>query len=38
MSTVSQDANFSTPASTAGKGMRALVSYWLLTTFIVFFN
>lgn len=38
MSNVSQGANFSTPASAAGKVMRALVSYWSLTTFIIFFN
>lgn len=38
MSNVSQGANFSTPASTAGKVMRALVSYWSLTTFIILFS
>lgn len=38
MSNVSQGANFSTPASIAGKVMRVLVSYWSLTTFIIFFN
>lgn len=38
MSNVSQGANFSAPASIAGKVMRVLVSYWSLTTFIIFFN
>lgn len=38
MSNVSQGTNFSTPASAAGKVMRVLVSYWSLTTFIIFSN
>lgn len=36
MSNVSHGANFSTPASAARKVMRTLVSYWSLTTFIIF--
>lgn len=38
MSNVSQGANFSTPASAAGRVMRALVSYWSLTAFVIFFS
>lgn len=38
MSNGSQGANFSTPASITAKVMRVLVSYWSLTTFIIFFS